>query len=162
MESGVLMAVTKHKSANVSQRRAVDRKDERVRRTRTRIDAAFVELLYRRAYGDIRVATRSLLGMEGISVVLIVILMVVIVVKLIAGSAPHGQSVTLDAFKIPGGTSFSAVPVPRGRVQGGTLPATLVPPDRRDGSCRRRWGRPRASEPAGRGYCPNPGRSIPP
>jgi AcrR family transcriptional regulator len=56
MESGVLMAVTKHKSANVSQRRAVDRKDERVRRTRTRIDAAFVELLYRRAYGDIRVS----------------------------------------------------------------------------------------------------------
>jgi amino acid transporter len=61
------------------------------------------------AYGDIRVATRSLLGMEGISVVLIVILMVVIVVKLIGGSAPHGQTITLNAFKIPGGTPFSAV-----------------------------------------------------
>jgi hypothetical protein len=31
------------------------------------------------AFGDIRVATRSLLGMEGISVTLILILMVVIV-----------------------------------------------------------------------------------
>lgn len=50
------MAVTKQKSVNVSQRRAVDRKDERVRRTRMRIDAAFVDLLHRRAYGDIRVS----------------------------------------------------------------------------------------------------------
>ncbi len=61
------------------------------------------------AFGDIRVATRSLLGMEGISVTLIVILMIVIVVKLIAGSAPGGQTITIDAFKIPSGTSFSAV-----------------------------------------------------
>ena len=50
------MAVTKQKSANVSQRRALELKDERVRRTRKRIDAAFVELLHRRAYGDIRVS----------------------------------------------------------------------------------------------------------
>jgi amino acid transporter len=61
------------------------------------------------AYGDIRVATRSLLGLEGISVTLIVILMVVIVVKLIGGSSPHGQSITFDAFKVPAGTSLSAV-----------------------------------------------------
>jgi amino acid transporter len=61
------------------------------------------------AFGDIRIATRSLLGMEGISVTLILILMVVIVVKLIGGSAPHHQSITLDAFKIPAGTKFSAV-----------------------------------------------------
>lgn len=61
------------------------------------------------AFGDIRVATRSLLGFEGISVTLILILMVVIVIKLIGGSAPHHQGVTLDAFKIPGGTSLSAV-----------------------------------------------------
>ena len=40
---------------------------------------------------------------------LILILMVVIVVKLIGGSAPHHQSITLDAFKIPAGTKFSAV-----------------------------------------------------
>jgi AcrR family transcriptional regulator len=50
------MAVTKQKSASVSQRGAPDRKDERVRRTRLRIDAAFIELLHRRAYGNIRVS----------------------------------------------------------------------------------------------------------
>jgi amino acid transporter len=61
------------------------------------------------AYGDIRVATRSLLGLEGISVMLIVILLVVIVAKLIGDSAPDGQTITLDAFKIPGGTSLDAV-----------------------------------------------------
>jgi amino acid transporter len=61
------------------------------------------------AFGDIRVATRSLLGMEGISVTLIVILMIVIVVKLLAGSAPHGQSITADVFKLPSGTAFSVV-----------------------------------------------------
>jgi amino acid transporter len=70
------------------------------------VAAVFIAIL---AYGDIRVATRSLLGMEGISVTLILILMVVIVVKLIAGSSPGGQTITLDAFKIPGGTTFSAV-----------------------------------------------------
>jgi amino acid transporter len=61
------------------------------------------------AFGDIRIATRSLLTMEGISVTLILILMVVIMVKLIGGSAPNGQTVTVDAFKLPPGTSFSAV-----------------------------------------------------
>ena len=61
------------------------------------------------AFGDIRIATRSLLGLEGISVTLILILMVVIVVKLIAGTSPNGQTVTVDAFKLPPGTSVSAV-----------------------------------------------------
>ena len=61
------------------------------------------------ALGDIRVATRSLLGFEGVSVTLILILMVVIVVKLISGSAPNHQTITIDAFKIPPGTSFSAI-----------------------------------------------------
>jgi len=50
------MPVTKQKSANVSQRGAPNHKDERVRRTRKRIDAAFVDLLHRRAYGNIRVS----------------------------------------------------------------------------------------------------------
>ena len=53
------MADTKHKSETVSQRRDLERqsqRDERVRRTRARIDAAFVQLLHRRAYGDIRVS----------------------------------------------------------------------------------------------------------
>jgi amino acid transporter len=61
------------------------------------------------AFGDIRFATRSLLSMEGISVTLILILMIVIVVKLIGGSAPNGQTITIDAFKIPSGVSFSAI-----------------------------------------------------
>src|SRR6201999_2516126 len=58
------------------------------------IAAVFIALL---AFGDIRVATRSLLGLEGISVTLILILMIVIVVKLIAGTAPGNQSITADA-----------------------------------------------------------------
>ena len=61
------------------------------------------------AFGDIRIATRSLLGLEGISVTLILILMAVIVVKLIAGTAPHGQTMNTDVFKLPPGTSLSAV-----------------------------------------------------
>lgn len=52
------MAVPRQKSASVLHRRSKDRKssDERVRRTRARIDSAFVELLHRRAYGSIRVS----------------------------------------------------------------------------------------------------------
>jgi AcrR family transcriptional regulator len=51
------MTLTKHKSTSVSD---VDRNrgktDLRVARTRQQIDAAFVELLHRRAYGNIRVS----------------------------------------------------------------------------------------------------------
>ena len=59
------------------------------------VAAALIAVL---AYGDIRIATRSLLGLEGISVTLIVILMIVIVVKLIAGTAPGDQTITADAI----------------------------------------------------------------
>ena len=61
------------------------------------------------AFGDIRIATRSLLGFEGISVLLILVLMIVIVVKLIGGSAPSGQGINAKVFDIPAGTSFSAI-----------------------------------------------------
>lgn len=61
------------------------------------------------AFGDIRRATRTLLSCEGISVTFIVILMIVIVAKLIAGTSPNHQTITIDAFKLPPGTSFSAV-----------------------------------------------------
>jgi amino acid transporter len=61
------------------------------------------------AYGDIRVATRSLLGLEGISVLLIVVLIVIIFVKLIAGTAPQDQGITADIFKVPSGTSLDTV-----------------------------------------------------
>src|SRR4051812_10323341 len=60
--------------------------------------------------GGIRVATRSLLTMEGFSVALIVILVVVIFVRLIAGSAPSGHHASLgDAFSLPSGTSLDAI-----------------------------------------------------
>src|SRR3954470_11438341 len=59
------------------------------------IAMVFVAVL---AFGDIRVATRSLLGMEGISVTLILVLMVVIFAKVIGGSAPSHQDFTLDVF----------------------------------------------------------------
>jgi amino acid transporter len=62
------------------------------------------------AYGDVRVATRSLLTMEGISVALIVILVVVIFARLIAGDVPGDHSAHLtDAFSLPPGTSLDAV-----------------------------------------------------
>lgn len=50
------MPVRKQKFETVSQRGPDNCNDERVRRTRLRIDAAFVELLHRRPYGDIRVS----------------------------------------------------------------------------------------------------------
>jgi amino acid transporter len=62
------------------------------------------------AYGDVRVAARSLLTMEGISVALIVILVVVIFARLIAGDVPGNHSAHLgDAFSLPPGTSLDAV-----------------------------------------------------
>ena len=50
------MAVTKQKSASVSHVQRDRKKDERVVRTRKQVDDAFVELLHRRAYGNIRVS----------------------------------------------------------------------------------------------------------
>jgi amino acid transporter len=71
------------------------------------VSAGLISLI---AGGDIRVATRSLLTMEGFSVALIVILVVVIFVKLIAGSAPSGHSASIaDAFSLPSGTTLDAI-----------------------------------------------------
>ena len=53
------MALIKHKSVSVSHvhgERESKKKDERVVRSRKRLDAAFVELLHRRAYGNMRVS----------------------------------------------------------------------------------------------------------
>jgi AcrR family transcriptional regulator len=54
------MPLIKHKSASVSdqvaKRRQAQAKDRRVVRSRSRLDAAFVELLHRRSYGNIRVS----------------------------------------------------------------------------------------------------------
>src|SRR3954453_13084444 len=71
------------------------------------VSAALIAFISAR---DIRVATRSLLTMEGFSVALIVILVVVIIVRLIAGSPPSGHSASLgDAFSLPSGTSLDAI-----------------------------------------------------
>jgi amino acid transporter len=62
------------------------------------------------AYGDVRVAARSLLTMEGFSVALIVILVVFIFAKLIGGSAPGAHAHSLSAaFSLPSGTTLDAV-----------------------------------------------------
>jgi AcrR family transcriptional regulator len=51
------MPLTKHKSANVSKVEPKNAsRDRRVVRTRKQIDAAFVDLLHRRSYGNIRVS----------------------------------------------------------------------------------------------------------
>jgi AcrR family transcriptional regulator len=51
------MALTKHKSATVSDvKRKSANRDRRVVRTRKQLDAAFVDLLHRRSYGNIRVS----------------------------------------------------------------------------------------------------------
>src|SRR3954465_1054859 len=63
------------------------------------------------AFGDIRVATRALVPLEGISLTLILILMVVIFAKVIGGSAPSDQSFTLSVFAPASGISFSTVAV---------------------------------------------------
>jgi amino acid transporter len=61
------------------------------------------------AYGDIRVATRSLLALEVISVSLIVVLIVAIFGKLLGGSAPDDQGFTADIFSVPDGTSLDTI-----------------------------------------------------
>ncbi len=63
------------------------------------------------AFGDIRVATRSLLGLEGLSVLLILVLMVVIFAKVFGGTAPGGQEATADVFSPPGGIPFSTIAI---------------------------------------------------
>jgi len=61
------------------------------------------------AYGDVRVATRALLSMEGLTVALIVIVVVVIFARVLAGSAPGGQTFTLSPFMPPSGVGLGTV-----------------------------------------------------
>jgi amino acid transporter len=61
------------------------------------------------AYSDIKITTRTLLSIEAVSVLLITVLMVVIFVKLATGSVPGSQGFNGDVFKLPGGTSSSAL-----------------------------------------------------
>src|ERR687890_135780 len=61
------------------------------------------------AYGDIKIATRALLSMEGLTVTLIVIVVVVIFARVFAGTAPSGQSFTLSPFTPPSGVGLGTV-----------------------------------------------------
>ena len=65
------------------------------------------------AYGDIKIATRALLSMEGLTVTLIVIVVVVIFARVFAGTAPSGQSFTLSPFTPPSGVGWVLSPLPR-------------------------------------------------
>jgi amino acid transporter len=58
---------------------------------------------------QIRTATRSLLALEGISLLLIVALMVVIAVKLLTGDAPAGQGFSSEVFDVPPGVGLSTI-----------------------------------------------------
>jgi amino acid transporter len=58
---------------------------------------------------DIRVATRSLLGLELASVALILALVIVIYLKLAAGDVPRGQTLNADFLDVPPGVSLSTV-----------------------------------------------------
>jgi amino acid transporter len=58
---------------------------------------------------QIRTAARSLLGIEAVSMLLILVLMTIIVVALVDGSAPRGQGVDLDVFVLPSGTDLSTL-----------------------------------------------------
>ena len=61
------------------------------------------------AYSDIKITTRTLLSIEAVSVLLISVLMIVIFVKLATGNTPGNQGFTADVFKLPSGTSSSAL-----------------------------------------------------
>ncbi|MCA1848460.1 MAG: APC family permease [Actinobacteria bacterium] len=61
------------------------------------------------AYGDVKVATRALLSMEGLTVALIVVVVVVIFARVFAGTAPSGQSFTLSPFTPPSGVGLGTV-----------------------------------------------------
>jgi amino acid transporter len=61
------------------------------------------------AYSEIKITTRTLLSIEGVSVLLIIVLVVIIFVKLLTGNAPQNQGFTIDIFKVPGGTSLDTV-----------------------------------------------------
>src|ERR671928_1266580 len=73
------------------------------------ISLAAAALIWFVAYGDVKVATRALLTMEGLTVTLIVIVVVVIFARVIAGTAPTGQGFTLSPFTLPSGVGLGTV-----------------------------------------------------
>jgi amino acid transporter len=59
------------------------------------------------AYSDIRIATRTLISLEAVSVTLIAVLVVVIFVRLATGSVPGSQGFDASVFSLPQGTTSS-------------------------------------------------------
>jgi amino acid transporter len=57
----------------------------------------------------VRNGTRILLTVEGVTVLLILTVSVVVLVRLLAGSAPKGQTFTLNVFTVPSGTGTSTL-----------------------------------------------------
>ncbi|HYW29555.1 MAG TPA: APC family permease [Gaiellales bacterium] len=67
-------------------------------------------IIWALAYGDVKVVTRVLLSIEGMSITLILILMVVIFLKLAGvGTHPPGAGYSSDVFSLPSGVSRSAL-----------------------------------------------------
>lgn len=58
---------------------------------------------------DTRISTRTLLSIEGATVLLILLVTVTVFAKLIGGSAPHGASFTGSVFSLPSGVGASAL-----------------------------------------------------
>ena len=67
-------------------------------------------MIWALAYGDVKVVTRALLSIEGVSITLIIILMVVIFLKLAGvGTHPPGAGYSSDVFSLPSGVSRAAL-----------------------------------------------------
>jgi amino acid transporter len=65
--------------------------------------------VYLLTVAPVRRGTRTLLVIEGATVLLILLVGLVVLVRLLAGSAPGGQTVTFSPFTVPGGTDPSTL-----------------------------------------------------
>jgi amino acid transporter len=61
------------------------------------------------AASNIRGGTRVLLGIEGLTVALILVVSVIILFRLATGTAPNGNTLDFSVFTVPQGTGLSAV-----------------------------------------------------
>ena len=73
------------------------------------ISLVLVALVWLATSGDVKRLTRGLLGLEGVSVLVILILLLVIVAKLIGHSAPAHQTLTVKVFSFGSGVSGHAI-----------------------------------------------------
>jgi amino acid transporter len=61
------------------------------------------------AYAEVKYPTRVLLGIEAVSVALLIVLVVVIFAKVIGGDAPRGQEFSFSVFSVPDGIDWGTV-----------------------------------------------------